>query len=195
VTKIIGLLRRDTVAQLHFHLQGILAAVCDAQQPCDTNAMGITDITLFAVDVAKDQIGGLAAYTGQTQQILHVIRNFAVEAFQQHLGAGDHILCLGAPKAAGMDILAHLLHIGLSKCLKGRKAGEQGRGNQINPGVGTLGSQTNGEEQFIVLTVIQRALGAGIELFQSGNDFLDFGRGLQSHHLADIIADNGEKSN
>ena len=65
VAEVVGLLRGNDTAQLLLHLQGILAAVGDAQPPGDADAVGVADIAILAVNVAQDQVGGLAPHTGQ----------------------------------------------------------------------------------------------------------------------------------
>ena len=64
VAEVVGLLWRDDFPQLLFYLQGVLAAVGDAQPSGDADSVGVADVALLAVDVAQNQVGRLAAHAG-----------------------------------------------------------------------------------------------------------------------------------
>ena len=65
MAEVIGLLRWNDLPQLLLHLQRVLAAVRQSQPPGDADAVGVADIAVLSVDIAQDQIGGLAPHTGQ----------------------------------------------------------------------------------------------------------------------------------
>ena len=132
--------------------------------------MGVADVAVPAVDVAQDQVGSLAAHAGQGEQVVHIVRDFAAEALQQHLRGGHDVTGLGTPEAAGLDVCTHLVHIGGGEGLQRGIAGKQGGRDHIYAGVGTLGRQADGEQQLVVLSVIQRAQGVRVQLFQGRND-------------------------
>ena len=61
MAEVVGLLWRDDLPQLLLYLQGVLAAVGDAQPSGDADAVGVADVALLAVDVAQNQVGRRAA--------------------------------------------------------------------------------------------------------------------------------------
>lgn len=193
VAEVVGFLRRDGTAQLLFHLEGVFASVGDAQPSGDADAVGVADVALLPVDVAQNEIGGLAAHAGQRQQIVHVVGDFAAEPRQQLLGGGNDIPGLGPPEAAGLDVPAHLVHIGGGEGLQRRVAGEQRRCYQIHPGVGTLGRQPHGKQQLVVFAVVQRAGRVGVQLLQRRDDGGDLLCRFHGHHLDPIITAVAEK--
>lgn len=65
VAEVVGLLRGNDLSQLLLHLQRVLAAVRQSQPSGDADAVGIADVAVLSVDIAQDQIGGLAPHTGQ----------------------------------------------------------------------------------------------------------------------------------
>ena len=65
MAEVIGLLRWNDLPQLLLHLQRVLAAVRQSQPPGDADAVGVADVAVLSVDIAQDQIGGLAPHTGQ----------------------------------------------------------------------------------------------------------------------------------
>ena len=170
VAEVVGLLRGNDTAQLLLHLQGILAAVGKTQTAGDADAVGVAHIAVGAVDIAQDQVGGLAAYAGQGEKVIHVVRHPAAEALHQHLRCGHDIAGFGAPEAAGMDIGAHLVHIGGGEGLQRGVAGEQGGRDQIHAGIGTLGGQTDGEQKLVILLIVQRAQRVRVQLLQRRDD-------------------------
>lgn len=89
--------------------------------------------------VPQNEVGRFTAHSRQTKQILHGVRHPAAVFAQQHLGAQHHVLALGPEKAAGVNVLAHLVNVRLSETLQGGEALIQGWGDLVYPLVGTLG--------------------------------------------------------
>ena len=58
-------------AQLPFHLQRIGAAVRNTEAARDADTVGIADIGRLVVDIAEDEVGGLAAHAGQGGELFH----------------------------------------------------------------------------------------------------------------------------
>ena len=183
MAEVAGLLGRDALAQLPLHLEGVLGTVGNAQTAGDADAVGVADVALLTEDVAQDKVGGLAAHTGEGSQLLHRSGNLAAVLFQKLLGAGHQVPGLAVEKAAGVDVLAHLLRVGLREALQGGKALKQGGGYLVYPLVGALGGEAHGEQQLIVLFVLQRAQGVGIDALQCFDNALDGGFGTHGHHL------------
>ena len=121
-------------------------------------------------DVALNEIGRLPPYAGQAQQVLHLTGDLSVVFRKQHLGALHHVPALAPEKAAGVDVLPHLLRIRLGKGLEGWKTPVEGRRHLVHPLVRTLGGEPDGKEQLIVLLILQGAQGVRIALLQCVND-------------------------
>ena len=119
--------------------------------------MGVADVALLAVDVSQNEIGRLASYAGQTEKVVHIVRHLAAEVAEQHLGAAHNILGLGPPEAAGADVFADLIGCGRREGFQCGEALKQCRRHQIHTSVGALGRQTDGEQQLVVLLILQRA--------------------------------------
>ena len=122
------------------------------------------------VDISQDQIGGLAPHAGQPEQFFHGSGYPAAVLLHQHPGGGHDIPRLGPEKAGGVDVRLHLGHVGAGQVFQGRVAGEEGGRDLVHPLVGTLGGQTGGEEQLVVLAVVQRAQSVGVSRLQSFHD-------------------------
>ena len=120
----------------------------------------------FVEDVPLNQVGGFPAHTGEFQQILHGPGDPAAEVGQQHLGAAYQIPALSVVEAAGVDVLGYLGGVRCRKGLQRGEAGEESGGDLVDPGIGTLGGEPDGEQQFVVFLILQGADAVGIEIFQ-----------------------------
>jgi hypothetical protein len=127
--------------------------------------VGVAHVAVLAVDIAEDEVGGLAPYAGEGQEVVHGVGHPAAKAFQQLLRRGDNVTRLGAPEAAGLDVGAYLVHVGAGEVLQGGVTGEEGGGDEVHPCIGALSRQPDGEQQLVVLAVVQRAGGVGVEFF------------------------------
>ena len=61
-----------------------------------------------------------------------------------------------------MNQFSDFLFGALAESLQGGEAGEEGGGDQIDPGVGALGGQPGGDEQLEGVLVVQGAEGVGV---------------------------------
>ena len=186
MAEVVGLLRRQDGPQLLLHLGGVLGTVSQAQQAADADAVGVRHHhTGGVVDVPQDQIGRFPAYAGQLQQIFHGVRHLAAVVPQEHLRGQHDVPGLGPEKARGVDVLLHLRHVGPGQGLQCGEPGEEGGGHLIHPLVGALGGQTDGEQQLVVLAVVQRAHALRVQLFQRVYDGAHIGRG--SHMIGSFL--------
>ena len=64
-------------------------------------------------------------------------------------------------------MLLHVTNIRTGHGLQGGVGGEKPRGDQIHPGIGTLGGKPHGNHQLVVLAVVQGTQGIGIALLQN----------------------------
>ena len=170
---VVGLLWRNAFPKLTFHLKGILGTVRDSQLSCNTDTVGIADISRLTVDITQNQIGCFAAHTGKGRQLLHGSRNFSVMIHQQLLGTGHNIPRLSVVESAGMNIVADLCGICLSKAFQRRKALIQSGGDFVDPFIRTLGRQAYRKQELIVLRVLQGTKTFWIEFLQRFNDAFD----------------------
>ena len=167
MAEVVGLLRGEHRAELHLHFDGVLGAVCEAQLPRDTDAVGVRNHHAgHMIYIAQDQVGGLAAHAGQLQQVLHIVGHLPAELLQHHPGGGHDVPCLGTEKAGGVDVLLHLAHIGPGQGLQGGEAAEQGGGHLVDALIGALRGQPDREQQLIGLGVVQGTDPFRIEFFQ-----------------------------
>ena len=60
-----GFLRGDHLPKLPLDLERVFAAVGESEPSGDADAVGVTDIGFFSVDIAQDQVCGFAADTGK----------------------------------------------------------------------------------------------------------------------------------
>ena len=118
VAEIRGFFGWDDLAQRVFHLDRVLDIFDKAQPVGQPDAVGIGDDGGLPIDVAQDQVGGLAADAGQFQKICHIVRHFAAEVGQQHLGAGFEVTRFGAEQAAGLDAFLNRLERGFGKAFE-----------------------------------------------------------------------------
>ena len=82
--------------------------------------------------------------------------------FQKLLGAGHQVSGFAVKEPAGVDVLADFLGVGLREALQRGEPLKQGGGHLVHPLVGALGGQAHGEQQFVILFVLQRAERVGI---------------------------------
>ena len=125
------------------------------------------------VKVSQQQVRRFAPDPRQLQQLFHAVGYFPAVLVQQDNGALDNVPGLGAEKAAGMDQFLYFGDVGFGKGLQRRKAGEERGGNLIHPFIRTLGGEPDGEQQFIILPVIQGTDGFRIFRQQTPDDFID----------------------
>ena len=151
--------RRDGLAELPLHLHRVLGPVGDAQPPGDADAVGVADIGGLAEHVPQNQIGGLSPHAGEGGEFLHGAGNLAAVPLHQLLGAGHDIPGLSVVEAAGVDVFARpRLGSASAKALQRREAGVTAPGvTMIDPRVGALGGQPHGEEQLVILLILQGA--------------------------------------
>ena len=116
------------------------------------------------IEIAQQQIGGFPAHAGKPEQLLHGARDLAMKFGKQHLTGQHNVPGLVLIEAAGADIVFHIGNVRVCHGLQRGVGGKQGRGDLIDPGVGALGGQPDGDHQLIVLFVVQGAQGIGIAL-------------------------------
>ena len=163
MTKAVALFRGQQLFQLHLHFIRILG-VAQAEPVGNADAVGVGHHGRPPVDVARHEVGRLAPYAGQLDQLFHRVGNDAAELVAQHVRHGDDIPRLGLVQAAGADILAHFVRGGVGEGIQRRKPFKQGGRHHVDPRVGALGRQAGGDEQLQRIGIGQRADGVGVPL-------------------------------
>ena len=111
VAEVIGLFRRQNFAQLVLHLFRLLRCG-DAKTVGNPDAVGIADHAAgLLIQVAQQKIGCFPAYTGNAQQGLHGVRDFAPKVGNQLLAGKDNVSCFVPVKTAGTNIVFHITNI------------------------------------------------------------------------------------
>ena len=114
------------------------------------------------------------------QQLLHGSGNFSVVILKKHLTSENNVPGFVLVKPAGMHQFFHMGNIRSGHGFQSGIGFKQGRSYQIHPGIGTLGRQTDGNHQLIVLAVVQGTGGFRITGFHNLNDGVYFF--LHKHH-------------
>src|SRR5690606_25984043 len=92
-----------------------------------------------AEGVAQDDEGGLAAHTGQLDEVLEPAGHLAAEVLGERLRQPYHRLGLGPEEAGGAQDLLHLLGVGGGQILGGGVLGEEGGGGLVDAQDGGVG--------------------------------------------------------
>ena len=121
--------------------------------------MGVDrDHRLAEGDIEHD-IRGLAADAGERRQFLARARDVPAMPFDQQSRQGDDIFCLGAIQAYRLDEVAHAL-FAERRHLGGRVGEREERGSRfVDPSIGRLRGQHDGDEQREGVFVTEFGLG------------------------------------
>lgn len=142
--------------QFQFHLFGILLGR-QAQLAGNTLYMGIHHDTGIMINITPDHIGGLAAYAGQSRQLLQRPGNLPSVLFHQLPAAGNDVLCFVVVKARGMDVLLQFFQVRPGKGFHAGIFFEQALCHNIDTSVSTLGAEHGGNQQLPGVFMIQIA--------------------------------------
>ena len=146
VAEIARLLRREDGAQLLFHAQRVLTAVGETETARDADAVRVADVCGLVIDVAENEVRGLAPDAGETRQLLHRAGDPAAVLFKENFRALDEVFGLGIVKAAGLDGFADLFIAGVGERLERRELCVQRGGDHVHTRVGALGGEPHGEK-------------------------------------------------
>ena len=109
--------------------------------------VGVDSHGRLAEGYRLDDVGCLATYAGQVQQLVHVGRNLAMVTFHQHACHLHQMLCLSIRIRHTLDILQHLVDLCLGHRLGVRILAEQFRCHLIDALVRTLCAEHHGYQQ------------------------------------------------
>lgn len=146
----------------------------------------------YTVQVSQQQICSFASDSGQAQQLFHRTGYFAIIIGKQHLAGQDNIPCLVLVESAGVYVVLNVRNICSCHGLQCGVSCKKRWGYQIYTCVRTLGRQSYGDHQFVVLAVVECAGRVGVTIFQNiynGIDFFfhfipSFAGFLQFYHIA-----------
>jgi len=104
----------------------------------DDDAVGVV------VDLAQDDVGGLAAGPWDFDEGLHVVGDLAAVALEQGLGGALEALGLVAVEAGAVDGFFDFDDGGFGEVLLGGELREEAGGDLVDAGVGALGAEDGG---------------------------------------------------
>ena len=120
--------------------------------------------------VAQDNIGRFPAYPGQFVEMLHGSGNLPAVIPGQGRRATADGLGLGTKKSGCADQALQLGSGDFGEVPGGVAAGEQGRGDLVDPLVGALGGQDGGHEELEGVGVVKLAVRVWVGTLEFGND-------------------------
>ena len=163
------------VAELHeilLDLHGIIIC-CEAESQGEAADMSVdNDPFVDAESVSQDDIGGLAARSGNGGKFLHGGGNFSIVAFHKCSSHATKRLRLVTVEACGADDLLKIFLRDLGVVRGALAAFEEHLGHHIDPDVGALGREDRGDEKFQRVLEIKFAVGIGIDPRELTEEFL-----------------------
>ena len=123
----------------------------------------------------EDDVGGLAADSGQDLELVPCARNFAAEVVDQNARGGDDVLCLCVEQADGLDVLLQLFLAKIQHLLRRLDFSEQCAGRFVHPDIGRLRRQGYGDEQRVGVNIFQLGLRRRIGIRQPPVEFENVG--------------------
>ena len=141
----------------------------------DPKDMGVDGDGRLAERLVHHHVGGLAPDPGQLEQGVALARHLPAVIADQRLAQGHDILGLGVEQADRLDVLAHPIDA-QGDHLRGRVGGgEQGGGCLVDPDVGRLGRQHDGDQQGKGIGVFQLGLRRRFLGRETAEELVDFG--------------------
>jgi hypothetical protein len=138
---------RDEGDELSLGFQGRLAVKCEADAVGDTEDMGVYGHCGDVMDDSGNDVSRLAAYSGEALQGGKVCGYLAVELADEHLCHSDQVAGLVVGVRDGADIGIDLIGRGSGESTGGGEGIEKSGCDGIDPFVGTLCRQDDGNEE------------------------------------------------
>ena len=132
--------------------------------------MGVGDDGRLAVDITENEVGTLASDAGECEELLHGIRYDVVVLLVEYCHACMDVAGFRFAKAAGADNRFNRFGCGFSKGGNGRKRLQQVDHDDVDSGIGALGSEAHAGEQLPGILIIQSTLGGRIFIFEPFDD-------------------------
>jgi uncharacterized membrane protein len=118
----------------------------------------------------ENHIGRFPANTGQADQFVAIFRNDSAKIIDQFLRQQDHVLCLVAEQANGLDVLADCIFAQGQHLLRRISFGKQRARCLVHAGIGRLSRQDHGDKQGIGVDMLKFALGFRLDGFKDPED-------------------------
>ena len=159
---------------MFFHLHWIVL-ISEAQLAGDAPDVGVDDHAVRGVpDFAQDDVGGFAADAGDFDEQLHGVGHFAVVLGEDFDGSALEGFGFVAVKTCAVDGFFDLFDGGVGEVLLGWELGEEAWGYFVDSGVGALGGQDGGYQEFPGVGVEEAAFGIGEFFVENGEDLFGF---------------------
>ena len=153
--------RRDEVVELEFDFVGV-GLLREADAIGDALEMGVDDDTRGGETLAEDDVGGLAADARERGEGVHGGGDPSVEARDDIPGAAEEAFGFLTEEAGGADEGFKVSGVGLGEGGGVGVSGEEGRGDEVDAGVGTLSGEDGGGEELEGVSVVEHAAGVGV---------------------------------
>src|SRR2546425_389950 len=131
------------------------------------------DPFVLAEPGAEHDVRGLAAHTGELNQLLHGVGYRTSMALDQRLRHPDDGFGLVAEEPRAVDLLLEDPRVGAREVLCRLVLREQGGCDHVDACIGRLSGEDRGDEQLERALVMQRAGRVGIGLLETGDDLAD----------------------
>jgi hypothetical protein len=160
----------DDFHQVLFDFDGI--GVCgEVEALGEASDVGIDDDADILVEgVSQDDIGGFSTDAAEGGEFLHGLGDLAVVFLDDVGGGGADGGGFAAEEAGGLDDFFDVGLGGFGECFGGRVFFEEDGSNHIDAHIGALGGEDGGDEEFVSIAMIERAVGVGIKALEFGEN-------------------------
>ena len=174
VAEVAALFGRKDGTELMLHFFWVFS-LGKSKTAADADTVGVAnDASWSGIEIAHEKIGRLSAHAGDLKELLHSPWDFSAIVGKEHLASQNDIPGLVLIESAGVHQFLYMTDIGACHGFQGRIGIKKCRSNEIDPGVGTLGGEPNGDHEFIVLPIMKSAGSVRIEVLQDLDDGIYF---------------------
>ena len=150
----------------------------EAQTVADAFDVGVHGQALVDAEGAEQHhIGRFAGHAGQGDELVQPGRHLAAIDGHHTLRRAQQVAGLAVIEARGADDAFQLLLRGQGQLGRAGPAPEQLRGHGIDAGVGTLGGQHRGHQEFPGVAGLKVGRGTGVAGLKGRQDFFGAGQG------------------
>jgi hypothetical protein len=154
VRDVLPILTRDDFHQLLFYFSRC-RSIREAQTVSDSEDVRIDRDSALAERGRKNDVGGLAAYAGQFEQLVHRLRDAPPKTLEQYTARIFDVLGLHAKEAATFDQVFQPPLRRLGQRLRSWKSLEKNRCRQIDSSIRALRRQNHRDEQLKDVLMVQ----------------------------------------
>jgi len=128
---------------LLYVIRGVCRLGNQSEAVTDPEDMGVDSHCRLAEGNTLDDVGCLATYTGQVEQLAHVRGNLTLMTFHQHTRHLRQMSCFGVRIGNATNIFENLVSISLCHGVGIGEAAEKLGGHLVDALVGTLRTEDN----------------------------------------------------